>query len=88
MDWTIFWQALGVCLAAAGTTLSFVGIFASVITAEYSDHHGLKLLVICSLAVIACICIALIIGLIQEMAIPVLLFVGIVFFCICGVMNG
>ena len=88
MNWSIFGQALAVCLASAGTILSLVGIFASVITAEYSDHHGLKLLVICSLVVIACICIALIIGLIQEMAIPALLFVGIVFFCICGVMNG
>lgn len=88
MNWTIFWQSLGVCLASAGTTLSLVGIFASVITAEFFDHHGLKLLVICALAVIACICIALIIGLIQEMAIPVLLFVGIVVFCICGVRNG
>ena len=63
MNWTIFWQSLGVCLASAGTTLSLVGIFASVITAKYSDYHGLKRLVICALAVIACICIALIIGL-------------------------
>lgn len=83
MNWTIFWQSLGVCLASAGTTLSLVRIFTSVITAEYSDHHGLKLLVICALAVIACICIALIIGLIQEMAIPVLFFIGFAVFCIC-----
>lgn len=83
MNWSIFGQALAVCLASAGTILSLAGIFVSVITAEYSDHHGLNLLVICALAVIACICIALIIGLIQEIAIPVLFFIGFTVFCIC-----
>lgn len=83
MNWTIFWRSLGVCLASAGTILSLVEIFASAIATKFSDRQVLERLAICALAIVACVCIALIIGLIQEMAIPVLFFIGFTVFCIC-----
>lgn len=72
MDWILFWKVLGVCIAVAGVMASSLLIGALMIAIEFSKRKRLVILTIGILTIICCTCVAIIIGLIKELAIIIL----------------
>lgn len=86
MDWTIFWQALVIFISLVIGIASFATAWVLPDSEAFKKWNKIvKIVSIASLAIVTCLCLATIIGIMKWNALGAVVTIIILIMCICSI---